>query len=64
MDKKAKNNVTRRSFIGLLAAAAAFLLARIPWPSRQEGLKTARFWRRLGGKRPRAPRPPQKNGPA
>jgi hypothetical protein len=58
MKKTDKNKVSRRSFIGLLAAAAAFLLARIRWPSREEGLKTARFWRRLGGgKRPKTPPP-------
>jgi hypothetical protein len=58
MKKTDKNKVSRRSFIGLLAAAAAFLLARIRWPGREDGLTKAHFWRRLGGgKRPKTPRP-------
>ncbi|HUV85602.1 MAG TPA: hypothetical protein VMX79_00635 [bacterium] len=48
MDAVDKKGVSRRSFLGLLAAAAAFLLARLPG-RRNDGKPTkARFWRRLG----------------
>lgn len=48
MDAVDKKGVSRRSFLGLLAAAAAFLLARLP-RRRNDGEPTkARFWRRLG----------------
>jgi hypothetical protein len=43
-----EKGVSRRSFLGLLAAAAAFLLTRLPG-RRNDGKPTkARFWRRLG----------------
>jgi hypothetical protein len=47
--KVGKNGVSRRSFLGLLAAAAAFLIARLPWRRNKDTLTTARFWRRLPG---------------
>jgi hypothetical protein len=46
MNEKAKPGIKRRSFLGLLVAAAAFLLARLPW--RRDGKRTvAKHWRRL-----------------
>ena len=47
MNEKVKTGVKRRSFLGLLAAAAAFLLARLPW-RRDEKRTVAKHWRRLG----------------
>lgn len=44
-----KKGVSRRSFLGLLAAAAAFLLARLPWRRDEGEPKKARFWRPLAG---------------
>ena len=46
MTEKTKRGVSRRSFIGLLAAAAAFLLARLPW-RRDEKPPVARYWRKV-----------------
>jgi hypothetical protein len=46
MNEKVKPGIKRRSFLGLLAAAAAFLLARIPW-RRNEKRTVAKHWRRL-----------------
>lgn len=42
-----EKGVSRRSFLGLLAAATAFLLARLPWRRDEGEPKKARFWRRL-----------------
>jgi hypothetical protein len=46
MAKKAKTGIKRRSFLGLLAAAAAFLIARLPW-RRDDKRTLAKHWRRL-----------------
>lgn len=42
--------ISRRSVLGLLAAAAAFVLARLPWRRNDREPTKARYWRRLGGK--------------
>ncbi len=39
--------VSRRSVLGLLAAAGAFLLARLPWRRSGEKTTKARYWRRI-----------------
>ena len=49
MVKTDKSAVSRRSFLGLLAAAAAFLVARLPWRRGGRPLTKARFWRRVPG---------------
>ena len=41
--------LTRRSFLGWAAAAAAFLLARLPWRRTETTATAARYWRRLPG---------------
>jgi hypothetical protein len=46
MKEKIKPGIKRRSFLGLLAAALAFLLARLPW-RRDERPTVAKHWRRL-----------------
>lgn len=43
-----EKGVSRRSFLGLLAAAAAFLLTRLPGRRNDAKPTKARFWRRLG----------------
>ena len=48
MNERVKAGVSRRSFLGLLAAAAAFLLARLP-RRRDEKRAVASYWRRLRG---------------
>jgi hypothetical protein len=48
--KLAPPAVSRRSFIGLLAAAAAFVLARLPRRGEEGTRTTARFWRRVPGR--------------
>jgi hypothetical protein len=46
MKKKANTAIKRRSFLGLLAGAVAFLLARLPW-RRGEARTVARYWRKV-----------------
>jgi hypothetical protein len=50
MEPTGKQAISRRSVLGILAAAAAFLLARLPWRRNNREPTKARYWRRLGGK--------------
>lgn len=51
MKPTGKKAISRRSVLGLLAAAAAFLLARLPWRRSEREPTKARYWRRLSGER-------------